>query len=88
LNQKSSDDDQFTFGLGLNKASKRRAADALDSPQSIQARNREQLKMEIRPELEDYLRYAALTAEDITDPIAWWKERRERFQKVALGAKK
>jgi hypothetical protein len=74
-----------TLGLGLNKASKRRtAADALDSPQSIQARKREQIKMEIRLELEDYLHYAVLTAEDITDPIAWWKERRERLPKVAL----
>jgi hypothetical protein len=43
----NSNDDKFTLGLGLNKTSKRRAAaDALDSPQSIQARKREQLKME------------------------------------------
>jgi hAT family C-terminal dimerisation region len=85
----NSDDDKFTLGLGLNKASKRRpAADALDSPQSIQARKREQLKMEIWLELEVYLSYAASTAEDITDPIAWWKERWERFPKVAVWARK
>jgi hAT family C-terminal dimerisation region len=85
----NSDDNQFTLRLGLNKASKRRAAaDTLDSPQSIQARMRQQLKMAIRLELEDYLHYGESTAEDITDPIAWWKERRERFPKVALGARK
>jgi hAT family C-terminal dimerisation region len=44
--------------------------------------------MEIRLELEDYLRYAASTAEDITNPIAWWNERRNRLPKVALGARK
>jgi hAT family C-terminal dimerisation region len=85
----NSDDDQFTGGLGLNKASKRRvAADALDPPQSIQARKREQLKMEIWLELEVYLCYAASTAEVITEPIAWWKERRERIPKVAPEARK
>jgi hAT family C-terminal dimerisation region len=44
--------------------------------------------MEIWLELEVYLCCATLTAEDITDPIARWKERRERFPKVALGARK
>jgi hypothetical protein len=81
----NSDDDQFILALGLNKTSKQRAAaDALDPPPSIQARKREQLKMEARLELEDYLCYAVSAAEDITDPIVWWKERRERFLKVAL----
>jgi hAT family C-terminal dimerisation region len=54
----------------------------------LQARKREQIKMEIRLELEDYLHYAASTAEDITDPIACWKERRERLPKVALRTRK
>jgi hAT family C-terminal dimerisation region len=44
--------------------------------------------MEILLELEDYLHYAALTAEDITGPIALWNKRRERFPKVVLGARK
>jgi hAT family C-terminal dimerisation region len=82
----SSDDEQFTLGLG--KPTKRRAETVVYSPQTQYRQRKDQMKSEIQMELEDYMRHTASSASKITDPIARWKERKDRFPKVAPAARK
>jgi hAT family C-terminal dimerisation region len=46
------------------------------------------MKSDIQMKLEDYMRHTASSASEIADPIAWWKERKDRFHKMALAARK